>query len=238
MTDPDLNEIDRRIVACERCARLRRYCGRVAAEKRAAYRDQAYWGKPVPNLVGQTAKGFRSPRLLIVGLAPAAHGANRTGRMFTGDKSGDFLYHALHAVGLANQPQATGREDGLILYDTVITAAIHCAPPQNKPKSDELANCSEYLQQTVDALVDLRIILALGKMAHDAVLRLYKRRTWIRALADHRFEHGRLHRFPEMPATPLGDCYHPSQQNTFTGKLTQRMLQNMLRKAKSHCTDR
>ena len=229
-----LSQLDRRIIACQRCDRLVAHCRRIGREKRKAYRTEIYWARPVPNFAGRAAEGFRSPRLLIVGLAPGAHGANRTGRMFTGDKSGDFLYHALHAVGLANQPESLSRDDGLMLIDTVITAAIHCAPPDNKPRSEELANCSEYLRDTFDALVDLHVVLALGKLAHDAVLRLYKSRAAVETLAAHAFEHGKVHAF-EGAAPPLIDCYHPSQQNTFTGRLTQPMLQSVLRQAAARC---
>jgi len=189
----------------------------------------------VPNFLPSEAAGTNDPpqaRLLMVGLAPAAHGANRTGRMFTGDKSGDFLYRALYEACLANQPQATGPGDGLELKDIAITAALHCAPPANKPTRDELANCFEYLDQTFAALPRLKGVITLGKIGHDAVLRLYKQRGWIRALSDHPFAHGALHEF-EPEQTPAILCtYHPSQQNTFTGRLTPGMLAEIFRRAR------
>jgi uracil-DNA glycosylase family 4 len=228
-----LQRLNERIIACERCPRLRQHCEQVAAEKRAAYRDWTYWGKPVPNLLPSRAGGTNNPanaRLLLVGLAPAAHGANRTGRMFTGDRSGDFLYRALYEAGLANQPEATGPGDGLELEDLAITAALHCAPPANKPTREELAQCSEYLEATFEALPKLRGVITLGKIGHDAVLRLYKQRGWLRALADHPFAHNALHPF-DPPAPDILCTYHPSQQNTFTGRLTPTMLRQVFERA-------
>ena len=237
-----LVELNRRIERCARCARLREHCRQIGREKRAAYRDWAYWGKPVPNLLPTRAAGTSDPsraRLLLVGLAPAAHGANRTGRMFTGDKSGDFLYRALYEAGLASQPTATGPGDGLALYETAITAALHCAPPANKPTREELDHCAEHLEATFDHLPELRVVVALGQIGHQAVLRLYKQRGFVRALADHPFAHGRWHHFEAAdnadkharPAAML-DTYHPSQQNTFTGRLTPAMLRDVFAQAR------
>jgi uracil-DNA glycosylase family 4 len=234
MSSSPLQQLNERIVACERCPRLREHCQSVAREKRAAYRDWDYWGRAVPNFLPSRADGTNQPeraRLLMVGLAPAAHGANRTGRMFTGDRSGDFLYRALYEAGLASQPEATDRDDGLVLYDIVITAPLHCAPPANKPTRQELANCSDYFEQTFDALPQLRGVITLGKIGHDAVLRLYKQRGWIRALSDHPFAHGAVHTFDH--GVPGILCtYHPSQQNTFTGRLTPAMLREVFQRAR------
>lgn len=229
-----LTALNKRITACEQCPRLRQHCQQVARDKRAAFRDQSYWAKPVPNLLPSQAAGTRQAnqaRLLMVGLAPAAHGANRTGRMFTGDKSGDFLYRALYEAGLANQPTATGPGDGLALYDLVITAALHCAPPDNKPTRQELETCRPFLEQTYNALTNLRGIITLGKIGHDAVLRLYKQHNYIRAMSDHPFAHGKLHTFEHPNATPILCTYHPSQQNTFTGRLTPTMLKTIFERA-------
>jgi len=227
----DLNE---RIIACELCPRLREHCERTAKEKRAAFADWDYWGKPVPNF----GSGPRA-RLLVVGLAPAAHGANRTGRMFTGDRSGDFLFRAMHETGFATQPDATRRGDGLKLRDAVITAAAHCAPPGNKPTRDELDNCSTHLDDTFAVLSRLRVCLCLGKIGLDAMLRLYKRRGWIDALAPYPFGHAAEHTFnprdDRRPPTLLCS-YHPSQQNTFTGKLTADMLREVFERAKAIVT--
>jgi len=253
-----LHQLNERIIACERCPRLREHCRAVAEQKRAAYRDWDYWARPVPNLLPTRAAGTDDPsqaRLLLVGLAPAAHGANRTGRMFTGDRSGDFLYRALYEAGLASQPEATQPGDGLALYDLAITAALHCAPPANKPTREELSNCYPYLEQIFDALPRLTGVITLGKIGHDAVLRLYKARGYIRVLADHPFAHGALHSFQGSqssggegisssesteradPRTTSGQppailcTYHPSQQNTFTGRLTPEMLREIFCRA-------
>ena len=217
------DKLQGRITGCRRCRRLREHCRQVARQKRAAYRDWTYWGKPVPNF------GEASARLLIVGLAPAAHGANRTGRMFTGDRSGDFLYAALHACGLANQPHSQHSDDGLKLIDIAITAVVHCAPPANKPTRDEQANCLDYLNETMASMRRLGGTVALGRIAFDGCVRLWRQAGW---LTDTKptFAHGALYRFDRGPF--LLASYHPSQQNTFTGRLTAAMLKGVFRRAK------
>ena len=210
------DRLNRKIVRCDRCPRLREHCLTIAQEKRAAYRDWTYWGKPVPNL------GDPHGRLLIVGLAPAAHGANRTGRMFTGDRSGDFLFAAMHAAGFANQPTATDRDDGLMLQDIAITAAAHCAPPANKPTTEELAKCRDWFEQSVDLFTNLRGFVALGRIGFDQIVKLYRDRDWLPAGPRPKFAHGAAH---TITGRPFVICsYHPSQQNTFTGRLTLEML--------------
>ncbi len=206
--------LNARIVGCDRCPRLRDYCSAVAREKRRAFRDWDYWGKPVANF------GDPQASLLIVGLAPAAHGANRTGRVFTGDRSGDWLFRALHRAGFANQPLATSADDGLTLHNCAITAVCHCAPPDNKPAKDELAECREWLQQTLDAL-NPRVLVALGQIAWKETLVEVARRGWVPSKPP-KFAHGAQAALAEERW--LVGSYHPSQQNTFTGRLTEPML--------------
>jgi uracil-DNA glycosylase family 4 len=206
------------IVACELCPRLRRYCQQIARDKRRAYRDDTYWGRPVP--------GFGDPqaRLLIVGLAPAAHGANRTGRVFTGDGvggSGDFLMAALHRTGFANIPTAQRPDDGLVLRDAFILAAVRCAPPDNKPTPEEIANCLPHFDAELDALPHVSVVVALGKIGFDAYLTLLKRRG-LTIRPRPQFGHGTAHALPN--GITLVGCYHPSRQNTNTGKLTAQMM--------------
>ncbi len=224
MKKPDLGAVARDVVACQRCPRLRRYCEKVAQEKRAAFRDWTYWGRPVP--------GFGDPEawLWIVGLAPAAHGANRTGRMFTGDRSGDFLYSALHRAGLANQPTATHRDDGLSLSGVYISASVRCAPPANKPTPEELDNCLPYLERELMLLGRVKVCLTLGRIGHEALLEALRRRGVIDRKSAFPFGHGLIH---EMPAPwPKIICsYHVSQQNTFTGRLTPAMFDGVLSRA-------
>jgi uracil-DNA glycosylase family 4 len=196
----------------------------VAAVKRRAYRDWDYWGKPVP--------GFGDPqaRILILGLAPGAHGSNRTGRMFTGDRSGDMLYGALYKTGFASQPSAISREDGLTLRDVYITAAARCAPPGNKPLPEELRNCRPYLERELALLANVKVVVALGKIAFDSYLDALKAQGSIRSRAGFAFGHNR--QFATAPGLPaLISSYHPSQQNTSTGKLTEKMLLDVFRRA-------
>lgn len=218
------NGLNRRIVACQLCPRLRAHCKDVAETKRAAYANWKYWGRPVPNF------GDPSAGLLIVGLAPGAHGANRTGRMFTGDRSGDWLYRALHRAGFASQAASTTVDDGLRLNDCAITAVCHCAPPDNKPTADERQACAGWLDATW-SLVPALVYLALGKMAWDATLRQIRSRGE-RIGKPPRFSHG-----AEMPLPDgrwLLGSYHPSQQNTFTGRLTESMLDDVMLRARQH----
>ena len=216
-----LARLNREIVACRKCPRLVRYREAVAREKRLSFRDWTYWGRPVP--------GFGDPhaQLLILGLAPAAHGANRTGRMFTGDRSGDFLYEALHRAGFANQPHSKNREDGLALHNAYMAASLRCAPPANKPLPGELASCRPYFERELQ-LLKPRAILALGGIAMRTYLGLLRDRGLIKSAAAFRFAHGVSYPLPgDLPR--LFASYHPSQQNTFTGKLTQAMLSRVLR---------
>jgi uracil-DNA glycosylase family 4 len=210
------------IVACRKCPRLVAWRELVAREKVARYRDETYWGRPVP--------GFGDPdaRILIVGLAPAAHGGNRTGRVFTGDASGDFLFAAMHAVGLANQ--ATGRrpDDGLALVDAYIAAAVRCAPPANKPTPEERATCQPYLVRELAILNRVRVLVALGAIAWESAFRTIAALTGDDARPRPRFGHGATARAGGYEV--LGS-YHPSQQNTFTGRLTPSMLEDVLRRA-------
>jgi len=223
------DKLNRSIVDCERCPRLRSYCLRVAAERKAAFREQEYWGLPVPNF------GDVRARILIVGLAPAAHGANRTGRVFTGDRSGDFLFRAMHEVGLANQPTSTSLDDGLVLHDCAVTATCHCAPPDNKPTPDEIANCREWMSRTIEIL-PVRVFLALGQIGWNALVRELKALDMLlptepgKPVRNPKFGHGTI--APLADGRSLIGCYHPSQQNTFTGVLTHQMLIDVLTMAK------
>lgn len=217
-------KLQKQIISCRRCPRLREYCQQIAIEKRAAFRNETYWGKPLPNF------GDPNGRLLIVGLAPAAHGGNRTGRMFTGDRSGDFLFHALYDTGFASQPTSARIGDGLELIDVAMTAVGHCAPPANKPLPIEVDNCSSYLERTFELMPNLRGAVALGKIAFDGCLRMYRSHGWLPAGPRPQFGHGVLHEFPNAPF--LLGCFHPSQQNTFTRKLTPAMIREVFSRAK------
>lgn len=208
------DRLNRQIVRCSLCPRLRGYCRRVSIEKRRAFADWSYWGRPVPNF------GDPRARLLIVGLAPAAHGANRTGRMFTGDRSGDWLYRALHKAGFASRPAAHDRDDGLTLTDCAITATCHCAPPANKPTPREIDNCRRWLEGTID-LLPVRVFLALGQIAWRAVIDEARRRRWLEG-ATPKFAHAATAAL--AGGRWLVGSYHPSQQNTFTGRLTEPMF--------------
>jgi uracil-DNA glycosylase family 4 len=225
VTHDSIGAVRDAVVACARCPRLRRYCAAVAATRVARFRDQAYWGRPVP--------GFGDPdaRLLLVGLAPGAHGSNRTGRMFTGDASGDWLYEALHRFGFANQPTSSDSDDGLRLTDCYITAAARCAPPGNRPLPIELDRCRPYLEAELALLSQVRVVLTLGHVAHRSYL---EAAGWWRAMpAGERppFEHGRRTRMPN--GVDLISSYHPSRQNTNTGRLTRRMWYAVFRDVRS-----
>lgn len=220
--------LNRRIIACRRCPRLIEHCQHVAQTKRASFADWEYWGRPVPNF------GNSNAGLLIVGLAPAAHGGNRTGRIFTGDRSGDWLYRALHRAGYANQPTSTSIDDGLRLSDSAITAVCHCAPPDNKPLPSEIAACQEWLDDTFD-VVNPRVVVALGQIAWRAVIDLAKRRG---------LHSGPLPKFGHAAQVKLGEnltligSYHPSQRNTFTGFLTEPMFDAIFIAAKKIMTSK
>jgi uracil-DNA glycosylase family 4 len=213
------------IVSCDRCPRLRTYCTEIARVKRRAFRDEVYWGKPVP--------GFGDPnaRLLLIGLAPAAHGANRTGRVFTGDGaggSGDFLMAALHRAGFANIPTAAHPDDGLQLTGAYIAAAVRCAPPDNKPTPEEIANCLPHLDAEITALPDVRVVVALGRIGFDAYLQLLKRRG-VEMRPKPAFGHDAG--YPLANGQTLIGCYHPSRQNTQTGRLDARMMNEVFVRA-------
>jgi uracil-DNA glycosylase len=210
------------VTACRKCPRLVQYREQVAREKRRAFLDWTYWGKPIPGFGDPTAK------LLILGLAPAAHGGNRTGRVFTGDRSADFLFAALYAAGFANQPTSIKRDDGLALRDCYIAAACRCAPPDNKPLPQEILNCRPYLERELEILQP-RALLALGKIAWDAYLEVLKQRGAIASRAKYSFAHGAEAELP-APWPRLFGVYHPSQQNTQTGKLTPAMYAQVLRR--------
>jgi len=222
----DLPAIEKAVIRCRRCPELRAYTAQIARDKKRAHRDCAYWGKPVPGF------GDTRARVVLVGLAPGAHGSNRTGRPFTGDASGGFLYPALYRAGFASQPQAIDRHDGLTLRDCFITAAVRCAPPHNKPTPGELRNCFPYLLEEFDALRRLRVTIALGSIAHTAVLRLLRERGFA-LTGNAAFAHG-----AELIATcgkrsiSLIASYHPSRQNTNTGKLTVPMFDAIFSRAK------
>jgi uracil-DNA glycosylase family 4 len=221
----ELRILNEEIMACRKCPRLVRYREKVAREKRRAYREWTYWGKPLPGF------GDAHAQLLIVGLAPAAHGGNRTGRMFTGDRSGDFLYAALHKAGFANQPASVQRDDGLLLTNAYISATCRCAPPDNKPLPKEIENCRGYLEREIEILKP-KAVLALGKIAWDAYLEVLKQRGAISSRALYKFAHGaEAEVFAGAPR--LFGVYHPSQQNTQTGRVTPAMYAAVLRRIRS-----
>ncbi|SRR6266700_42561 len=224
LIQPGLTQINQEIIACTRCPRLITYCRKIGQVKRRAYMEWDYWAKPVP--------GFGDPRarLLILGLAPGAHGSNRTGRPFTGDGSGNFLYPILHKAGFASQPTATHRDDGLRLLDAYITAAVRCAPPDNKPAPQEIANCALHLDREFAALTDVKVVVVLGKIAFDAYLNYLKRSGVLKSKAAFVFGHGETYPLPD--GRTLLCSYHPSLQNTLTGKLTEKMFLDVFRKAK------
>jgi len=220
------------LATCRRCPRLAAFREEVAQAKRRAYRHEEYWGAPVPGF------GDVNAQLVLVGLAPGAHGSNRTGRMFTGDASGDFLYPALHRAGLANQPTAVDRHDGLELSGVWITAAARCVPPGNKPSNAELNECRSWLLHDLALLRRARAVLAIGKVGHDSVIKAWRELGLQTTLAAHPFAHGAVHRLDLLPgaqaarALPLVDTFHVSFQNTNTGKLTPVMFDQVLKAAK------
>jgi uracil-DNA glycosylase family 4 len=215
--------LNRDIEACQLCPRLIGHCREVAATKRRAFVDWNYWGKPVPSF------GDPAARLLILGLAPGAHGANRTGRMFTGDRSGKFLYRALYKAGFASQPESRSAADGLTLRDAWITASAHCAPPDNKPSVEELRTCRRFLDRELELLTAVKVVVVLGKIALDSYLSVLRDRGVSIRRADFRFGHNVLY---DNLRPALLCSYHPSQQNTSTGKLTQAMLDELFAHAK------
>jgi uracil-DNA glycosylase len=216
-----LEKLQRRVIQCTRCPRLVEYRGKVAREKRRMFRDWDYWGKPVPSF------GDPQAELMIVGLAPAAHGANRTGRMFTGDRSGDFLFRTLHEAGFASQPGSHDREDGLRLHRCFITAVLRCAPPGNKPLPGELRNCQPYFENELKFLRRVRAVLALGRIAFDRYLNVIREQVDLPPRSKMLFAHGASYTLPAgLPR--LFASYHPSQQNTQTGKLTRAMMHKVL----------
>jgi uracil-DNA glycosylase family 4 len=221
---PSLTTVTHQIIHCTACPRLITHCRTVARDKKREFRDWDYWGKPVP--------GFGDPnaRLLIVGLAPAAHGANRTGRMFTGDSSGNWLYDALHRYGFASQPASVSSDDGLTLTDCYISAAARCAPPGNRPTAAELGRCRPYLAAELQVLPRIRVVLALGRIAHESFLRAA---GWWDTLAPAdrpRFAHGAVSALPD--GKRLVSSFHPSRQNTNTGRLTRRMWDDVFTEVK------
>lgn len=220
-----LVELNRDVVGCRQCPRLVEHCQQVAREKRRAYRDQEYWGKPMPGF------GDASGRVLILGLAPGAHGSNRTGRPFTGDGSGNFMYPVLHRAGFASQPTATHVGDGLELRDLYITAAVRCAPPQNKPTPAEIRNCAGFLDREIAGLENVRVVVALGKIGFDAYLDYLKRRGLLASKAPFAFAHGAQYEMPD--GRILLASYHPSLQNTNTGKLTEKMFLEVFKRART-----
>lgn len=211
-----IEQLNKTIICCKKCPRLVCWRGEVAERPPRRYQGMIYWGRPLP--------GFGDPkaRLLIVGLAPAAHGGNRTGRMFTGDRSGDWLYEALHTFGFSNQPASVHRDDGLKLMGCYITAAVHCAPPLNKPIREEFENCRPYLVQELELFQSVRVVVALGKIAFDSFLKAYQENGGSLPKPRPQFRHGGSVRLGS--SLTLLASYHPSQQNTFTGKLTRRMF--------------
>ena len=217
-----MKSLDQRIIDCTQCPRLIKHCQKIAREKRKSFQGWTYWGKPIPNF------GVLPAKLLVVGLAPAAHGANRTGRVFTGDNSGLWLYRAMYRAGFANQEASTSKDDGLRLIDANITCVAHCAPPDNKLRPKEIANCSHFFEETVRA-TNPKVIIALGRTAWDALLKEFKKKN-----PDFKkppFKHGASFRFRDQMILA---SFHPSQQNTFTKRLTEKMFDDIFSKAKTY----
>jgi uracil-DNA glycosylase family 4 len=219
-----LDVLNVRIVACEKCPRLRAYDAEVARARRRAYADQEYWGKPVPSF------GDPEARVLVLGLAPGAHGSNRTGRPFTGDGSGDFLYPVLYEAGFASQPKAVSRDDGMKLTDLWISAVVRCAPPDNKPLPEEQRNCAPWLDEEIGLLKNLRVVVCLGKIAFDGLLAHAVRTGKLAARSGFTFGHGAEYALPDELRVIAS--YHPSLQNTNTGKLTRPMFLDIFKRAR------
>lgn len=216
-----LRKLQDEILTSNACPRLVRYCSKVAQKKRAMYRDQKYWGKALPSF------GDPNAELLIIGLAPAAHGGNRTGRMFTGDRSGDFLFRALHEAGFANQPVSLRRNDGLKLRNCYITTIVRWAPPQNKPTPEEIRRCLPFLKRELELLNRVKVVLVLGRVAYDAFLRVGREQAKLPPKSRMPFGHGAAYELPR-PLPRLHCSYHPSQHNTQTGRLTPEMFRQVL----------
>ena len=235
-----IQSIQTEMIQCVQCPRLVQYCRNIAEVKRRAYLNDVYWGKPVPGW------GHPEARLLMIGLAPAAHGGNRTGRVFTGDASGDFLFRALHKAGFVNQPASRHRNDGLALQDAYITAVVHCAPPDNKPLPDEIENCREYLRQELAALTNVKAVLVFGRIALDGYRAALQEITGIHlSAASVPFIHGAVYR-PERPKTDFRSSrplprlfisYHPSRQNTQTGRLTEQMFNTVFERIREYLNE-
>ncbi len=219
--------IEQEVIACRKCPRLVAWREEVARTKRRAYVEWNYWGRPVPSF------GDPEAHLLVIGLAPAAHGGNRTGRVFTGDRSGDFLFRALYETGFASQPESVSRDDGLTLHDAWVTAAVRCAPPANKPLPEEFRNCRPFLERELDALAHLTAVVALGRIAFEAYLSILQDQGAIRRRSEFPFGHGAAH-ITAAGQPLLLASYHPSQQNTQTGKLTADMLRDVFLAARRH----
>jgi uracil-DNA glycosylase family 4 len=220
-----LQELNAHVIVCNRCTRLREHCENVATVRRRAYADWEYWGRPVPSF------GDPRARVLVLGLAPGAHGSNRTGRPFTGDGSGDFLFPVLHEAGFASQPNARSREDGMRLQDMWITSVARCAPPGNKPTTEELHNCALWLDEEMRLLQDLRVVVCLGRIAFDGLLSWAQRKEIITSRRGFVFAHGAEGEFPN--GLKVITSYHPSLQNTNTGKLTRPMFLEVFRRARA-----
>jgi uracil-DNA glycosylase family 4 len=219
-----LEALNARIIICKRCQRLSAYCAEVARVRRRAYAECAYWGKPVPSF------GDPRARVMALGLAPGAHGSNRTGRMFTGDGSGDFLFPVLHEAGFASQPMSVSRDDGMKLKDLWISALVRCAPPENKPAPEEQRNCAPWLDEEIGLLANLRVVVCLGKIAFDGLLAHARRSGQLASRSGMIFAHGAEFTLPNGLAVIAS--YHPSLQNTNTGKLTRPMLLGVFRRAR------
>lgn len=231
MSRGDFVRLQERLIECRLCPRLVSWREQVASTKRAAYIDEDYWARPVPML------GDHTSRLLLVGLAPGAHGSNRTGRMFTGDRSGEWLFRALYRAGYANRPVAVRPDDGLEMLDAAITAIVRCVPPANRPRPAERDTCAAWLERELDLCERVRVIVALGGMAFDQTLRLGVRRGWEVPKPRPRFGHGIEVGLGDAAPVVIG-CYHPSQQNTFTGRLTEPMLDAVFARASELIADR